>query len=146
MAAIAPVATLIGTGVSLYAANRQSQQQSAQNKLQVQQAQYDSTQRQTQLAAQAASDARQRQETLDRTTASVRARLGAAGVSPDTGSAAAITGGMAQTAAAAQSDNNTLFQARLAAGRQSLLNTDGSLTAWLRAGQGFGGVARSLLD
>ncbi len=146
MAAIAPVATLIGTGVSLYATNRQQQQQSAQNKLQVQQAQYDSTQRQTQLAAQAASDARQRQETLERTTASARARLAAAGVSPDTGSAAAITGGMAQTAAAAQSDNNAVFQARLAAGRQSLLNTDGSLTAWLRAGQSIGGVARSLLD
>ncbi len=146
MAAIAPVATLIGTGVSLYAANRQQQTQTAQNRLQMQQAQNDATQRQAQLTAQSAADARGRQDTLDRTVASTRARLAAAGVSPDQGSAAAITAGMAEDAAQAQADSNATFQARLASGRRSLLNTDGSLTAWLRAGQSFGGTVRSLLD
>jgi len=146
MAAIAPVATLVGSGVSLYATGRQASQQSAQAKAQRQQAEADAAQRQEQISVQAATDARERQATLDRTLASTRARLAASGVSPDQGSAAAITAGLTEDAAAAQADSNAAFQARLASGRSSLLNTDGSLTTWLRAGQGLGTTVRSLLD
>ena len=41
--------------------------------------------------------------------------------------------------------DDAVRNARLAAGRRSLLNNDGSLTTWLRAGSSFAGAAKSLL-
>ncbi|MFC7608427.1 hypothetical protein [Teichococcus aestuarii] len=78
--------------------------------------------------------------------ASTRARLAAAGVSPDQGSAAAITTGLEQDAAETAQGSQEAAAARMAAGRSSLLREDGSLTTWLRAGSSFGGALRSLLD
>ena len=80
------------------------------------------------------------------TLAASRARLAAGGVQPDEGSAAALTAGLRGDAAAAQSDQAAVFNARLAAGRRSLLNDDGSLTPWLRAGATFSGALHNLLD
>ncbi|ONG55715.1 hypothetical protein BKE38_08590 [Pseudoroseomonas deserti] len=146
MAQLAPIATLIGTGASLYGTVRQGQAQAAQAKAQSQQEAATLAARQQQLAAQQATDTREREAALERTMASTRARLAAAGVSPDQGSAAAITAGLQQDAAEAAADSADRFDARMAAGRSSLLNADGSLTTWLRAGNSFGGALRSLLE
>ncbi|MFC3126815.1 hypothetical protein ACFOD4_17255 [Pseudoroseomonas globiformis] len=146
MAQLAPIATLVGTGASLYGTVRQGQAQAAQAKAQQQQEAANLAARQQQLAAAQDSEARSRQDRLERTVASTRARLAASGVNPDQGSAGAITAGLEQDAAEAAADSNDAFAARMAAGRSSLLNTDGSLTTWLRAGNSFGGAIRSLLD
>ncbi|MXP63707.1 hypothetical protein E0493_10145 [Roseomonas sp. M0104] len=146
MAQLAPIATLIGTGASLYGTVRQGQAQAAQAKAQQQQQAEALTARQQQLAAQQESEARARQDRLERTVASTRARLAASGISPDQGSAGAITAGLERDAAEAAQDSSDAFAARMSAGRSSLLNSDGSLTTWLRAGNSFGGALRSLLD
>ncbi|KAA2214358.1 hypothetical protein [Teichococcus oryzae] len=146
MAQLAPIATLVGTGASLYGTVRQGQAQAAQAKAQQQQEAASLSARQQQLAAAQQAEARGRQDQLDRTVASTRARLAASGVSPDQGSAAAITEGLRQDAAEAAASSSESYAARMASGRSSLLNGDGSLTTWLRAGNSFGGAIRSLLD
>lgn len=146
MAQLAPIATLIGTGASLYGTVRQGQAQAAQSKAQAEQEAASLAARQQQIATQQEVDARERADRLERTLASTRARLAASGVSPDQGSAAAIATGLQQDAAEAQQSSSDAYGARLAAGRASLLNPDGSLTTWLRAGNSFGGALRSLLE
>ncbi|PHK95875.1 hypothetical protein CR162_05935 [Pseudoroseomonas rhizosphaerae] len=146
MAQLAPIATLVGTGASLYGTVRQGQAQAAQARAQQQQEAASLSARQQQLAAQEGADAQARQDRLARTVASTRARLAAAGVSPDEGSAAAITTGLERDAAEAARSSQEALAARMAAGRSSLLREDGSLTTWLRAGSSFGGALRSLLD
>jgi len=146
MAQIAPIATVLGAGASLYATGRQAQMQSAQAKKQADDAKAAADARAQQLAVQQASDNRAAQAKLAGTIASARARLGAGGVQPDEGSAAALTSGLKRDAAAAQADSLAVFNARLASGRHSLLNDDGSLTPWLRAGATFSGALRNLLD
>ena len=146
MAQIVPIATLVGAGASLYATARQAQMQKSQAQQQVENAQAQNEARTQQTAAQQAADQRARDARLSGTIAAARARLAAGGVQPDEGSSAALTSGLQRDAAAAQADSDAVFTARLAAGRRSLLNDDGSLTPWLRAGQSFGTALRSLLD
>jgi hypothetical protein len=146
MAQLAPIATAIGAGASLYATVRQAQGQSAQSRAQQSQAVAQDQARAEQLAAERAAESRAREARLAGTIASARARLAAGGVRPDEGSAAALTAGLSRDAAAAEADSAQLATARLAAGRRSLLNNDGSLTTWLRAGTSFGNSLRNLLD
>jgi len=146
MAQIAPIATVLGAGASIYGMQRQAQVQAAQARQQVAQATAQNELRSQQLAAQQAAEQRQRDARLAGTLAATRARLAAGGVQPDEGSAAALAAGLRRDAAAAQSDQLALFSARLAAGRRSLLNDDGSLTPWLRSGATAAGALRSLLD
>lgn len=146
MAQIAPIATVLGAGASIYGMQRQAQVQAAQARQQVAQATAQNELRSQQLAAQQAAEQRQRDARLAGTLAATRARLAAGGVQPDEGSATALAAGLRRDAAAAQSDQLALFSARLAAGRRSLLNDDGSLTPWLRSGATAAGALRSLLD
>lgn len=146
MAQLAPIATLLGAGATVFATARQQQVQSAQARQQAETARAQAEARSQQLAAQQAADQRARQARLAGTTAAARARLAAGGVTPDEGSAAALTTGLQRDAAAAQADSDAVFAARLAAGRRSLLNDDGSLVPWLRAGASLGQSFRSLLD
>ncbi len=146
MAQLAPIATLFGAGASLYATARQSQVQSAQARRAQDAAQAENEARAQQLAAQQAAEARARDARLAGTLAATRARLAAGGVAPDEGSAAALASGLERDAAAAQADTDAVFAARLAAGRRSLLNDDGSLTPAYRAEATIGRAVRSLLD
>jgi hypothetical protein len=146
MAQLVPIAAVAGTAASLYGTVRQGQQQSANAKAQAQQQQISLDASSQQLAGAQATDARNRQDRLERTVASTRARLGASGVSTDQGSAGAITAGLAQDAAEAAAGSDSAYAARMAAGRSSLLNGDGSLTTWLRAGNSFGSAVTNLLD
>jgi hypothetical protein len=146
MAQIAPIATVLGAGASLYATQRQAQTQSSRAREQAEQAEAQNTARLQQLAAQQAADRRTADARLAGTVAATRARLAAGGVQPDDGSAAALTTGLRRDAAAAQSDQLAVFSARLASGRRSLLNDDGSLTPWLRAGATASSALRNLLD
>ena len=146
MAQLAPIATLVGTGASLLGTYQQNQRSKAQSNLQIEQARTQTEQRDEQLAAQSEQDTRERAATLERTVASTRARLAAAGVSPDEGSAAAITEGLRADAEPSQADSDRMFRARLASGRRSLLRNDGSLTNFLRGGVSFGNTVRNLLE
>ena len=56
-----------------------------------------------------------------------------------------MAAGLKQDAAQDITEDDAVRNARLAAGRRSLLNNDGSLTTWLRAGSSFAGAAKSLL-
>jgi transcription initiation factor TFIID subunit TAF12 len=146
MAALASLATLVGAGASVYGNVRQAQQQNTLNKAQVQIAQQQEAARQQALLAQQQQDAQQRALTLAKTIATTRARLAASGVAPDAGSAGALTAGLTQEAAAAQTADDATLRARLAQGRVSLLNPDGTFTALLQSGRTFGFATRSLLD
>jgi hypothetical protein len=146
MAQLAPIATAIGAGASIFSTVRQAQAQSSNARAQAANAQAQEAARQQQLAAEQAAQGRAREARLAGTLASARARLAASGISPDEGSAAAVAAGLRRDAAAAQADSDQMFAARLAAGRRSLLNTDGSLASWLRAGSSFGNSLRNLLD
>ena len=146
MAQLAPIATAIGAGASLYATARQAQTQSAQSRAQNQQAEAQERARAEQATIERAANERAREARLAGTIASARARLAAGGVAPDEGSAAALTAGLRRDSAAAAADSEALSNARLASGRRSLLNPDGSLTTWLRAGASFGTSLRNLLD
>jgi hypothetical protein len=146
MAQIVPIATVLGAGASIYATGRQAQMQAAQARQQATDAKAQNEARQQQLAAQQAAERRISDSRLAGTIASTRARLAAGGIQPDEGSAAVLTAGLRRDAAAAQSDSLAVFDARLAAGRRSLLNDDGSLTPWLRASATFSGALRNLLD
>ncbi len=146
MAQLAPVATLVGTGLSLYSTVNQAQRQQSNARAQAEQAAVQEQARLQTAAVQGAANARSRQELLARTVASTRARMAASGLSPNEGSATAVTEGLRQDALQDEEENASLSAARLSAGRRSLLNTDGSLTTWLRAGTSFAGTARSLLN
>ncbi|MDB5371018.1 MAG: hypothetical protein JWP20_2576 [Roseomonas sp.] len=146
MAQLVPIAALVGTGASLYGTVRQGQQQASTAKAQARQQQDTLDARAQQLALAQAADTRNRQDQLERTMASTRARLAASGVSPDQGSAGAITAGLAQDAAEDDAASDESYAARMASGRSSLLNADGSLTTWLRAGNSFGSAVRNLLE
>jgi hypothetical protein len=142
MAQLASIATLIGAGASVYGNIRHGRQMQAEAAA----ARAAAAERNRQLALQQQAEARARRETLARTIASVRARLSASGLRADEGSGAALQAGLAADAAAAQTESDALFRSRLAAGRRSLLQPDGSFTAYVRAGQGFGAALRNLLD
>ena len=146
MAQIAPIATLFGAGASIYTTARQARVQSSQARRAEAAARADNEARAQQIAAQQSADRRAREARLAGTVAATRARLAAGGVQPDEGSAAALTAGFRRDAAAAGADSDAVFAARLAAGRRSLLNDDGSLVPWLRAGASFGNALRNLLD
>lgn len=146
MGALASLATVLGAGATIYGNVRASQAQLANNKAQAQVTATQEASRQEALQAQEQQQALQRQQTLARTVAAARARAGASGLSPDAGSAAALTAGLAQEAAAAQGADNATLQARMAQGRSSLLNPDGTLTTLLQSGRTFGVAARNLLD
>lgn len=146
MAALTSIASLVGAGASLYAQQQQIQRGNQAQRAQVDIAQAQEAQRQQQLALAQAAERRARQEQVARTVASARARLASGGVSPDDGSGAALTAGLRADAAASQADSDALFRARLASGRASLLNQDGSLVPLLRAVPTFGNALRNLLD
>ncbi|MBK1658056.1 hypothetical protein [Paracraurococcus ruber] len=146
MAALASLATLVGAGASIYGNVRQAQQQNELNRAQIQIAQQQEAARQDALRAQQQEAALQRQQTLAKTIATTRARLAASGVAPDEGSAGALTAGLTQEAAAAQNADDATLRARLAQGRVSLLNPDGTFTALLQSSRTFGFAARNLLD
>jgi hypothetical protein len=117
----------------------------------------------------AAARARQRQATLERTIASVRARLAASGAPADSGSGRALVEGLRKDAAEEQADDDRLratrraeaeasdslaeanraLNSRFSAGRRSLLDDSGALTGFTRAVRGvssLGSGLRSLLD
>lgn len=146
MAQLASIASLAGTGLAVYGQVRQGQQQQASARAQQENLREQQAAQQRQLAAQAAANERERQDRLARTIASARARLAAGGVAPDEGSAAALAAGLKRDAAQDAAEEAAVTSARLAAGRRSLLAPDGSLNAFLRAGQSLGGVVRNLLD
>jgi len=146
MGALTSLATLVGAGASLYGTVRQVQAQNAANRAQVEVAQQQEQARQQELLARREADRVERQQTLARTIASTRARLAASGVAPDEGSAGALTAGLERAAAEAEDASDEELRARLARGRASLLNPDGTLTAVLQGVRSFGTVARSLLD
>lgn len=146
MAALASIATLVGAGASLYVGNRNLQAQKATQLAQAQANQQVEGQHQTQLIADQQAEQRARVLQLARTVATTRARLAASGVSPDDGSGAAITTGLATDTAAAAQDSDAAFRARLASGRASLLNQDTSVTGFARASTSIGGALRNLLD
>jgi hypothetical protein len=145
MAQLASLATLVGTGASIYGSVRAAQEQNRIRKAQNAALQAQAAERAEQLRIQRDADARSRQEALARTIAGVRARLAAGGVRPDEGSAAALAAGLRQDAAIDQSEDDALVASRIAQGRRSLLNPDGTLTAFLRSGQTFGSALRNLL-
>lgn len=146
MAQIAPIATVLGASASIYGTQRQAQLQAVQARQQAAEAAAQTATRSQQLATQQAADQRLRDARLAGTLAATRARLAAGGVQPDDGSAVALSAGLRRDAAAAQSDQLAMFSARLAAGRRSLLNDDGSLLPWLRTGATAAGALRNLLD
>lgn len=146
MAALASLATIASTGIGLYAQNRSQQQARAGQQAQLEIQRQQDVSRQQQLVVQQQADNRGRAERLARTVAATRARLAAGGLSANDGSAAAVQEGLAADAAAGQSDSDEALRARLASGRASLLNPDGSLTSFLRALPSFGNAVRSLLD
>ena len=146
MAALASIATVVGAGASVYGNVRQAQAAKAQNRAQVQVDQRQEAARQQALLAQQQGERQARAQALGRTIAAARARLAASGQSADAGSAGAVTAGLKGDAVAAQGAEDSVYQARLAGGRASLLAPDGTLTALLRSGRTLGGIARSLLD
>ena len=145
MAALASIATLAGAGATVYSHVRQAQAAKAQNRAQVQIDQRQEAARQQALLAQQQAERQARAQALGRTIAATRARLAASGQTADAGSAGAVTAGL-KGDAAAQGAEDSVYQARLAQGRASLLAPDGTLNALLRSGRTLGGIARSLLD
>lgn len=145
MSQLAPVAGLVGTGLSIYSTVHQAQAQSAQVKAQNRQIQQQAAAQSLLAAAQQQQDTRARQDQLAGTLASIRARSAASGLDPNDGSAAAVAAGLQKDSAQDIAEDDAVRNARLAAGRRSLLNNDGSLTTWLRAGSSFAGAAKSLL-
>lgn len=146
MAQLSSIASLVGTGLGVYGQVRQAQQQRASNRAQEENLRQQQAAQQAQADTQALARQRERQDSLARTIAAARARLGAGGVAPDEGSAAALTAGLRRDAAQDMAEDAAAAAARLSAGRRSLLAPDGSLNAFLRAGQSLGGAVRNLLD
>ena len=139
MAQIASIASLALAGASaLDQAQKQKSDARAREAQQAAQQQF--------LAGQQAAQQRARQEVLARSIAATRARFAAGGLSPDEGSAAALTAGMRADAAQSETESADLLGMRLAAGRPSLLNANGDFQGFVRATQSFGAIARNLLD
>ena len=135
MAQIASIASLALAGVS---AIDQAQNRKAEARARQAQQQY--------MASQQAAQQRARQDVLARTIAATRARFAANGVSPDEGSASALTAGMRADAAQTDAESADLLRLRLASGRPSLLNANGDFQGFVRATQSFGAITRNLLD
>ncbi len=146
MAALSSLATLASAGVGLYAQNRTTQQQSANQRAQAEVARQQDAARQQQLTLQQQAEARARGEQVARTVAAARARLAGGGLAVNDGSAASITQGLRADAAASQADSDAIFRTRITSGRASLLNPDATLTNVLRAVPSFGNALRNLLD
>lgn len=146
MGALASIATVLGAGASIYGTVRQVQAANAASRAQARIAEAQEQARRQELLAQRQAERAERQRTLARTIAAARARLAAGGVAPDEGSAAALTAGLRQAAAEAEGAGEEVFRARLARGRASLLQPDGTLTAVLQGVRGFGSAMRNLLD
>ncbi len=139
MAQIASIASLALAGASaLDQAQKQKSDARAREAQQAAQQQF--------LAGQQAAQQRARQAVLARSIAATRARFAAGGLSPDEGSAAALTAGMRADAAQSETESADLLGMRLAAGRPSLLNANGDFQGFVRATQSFGAIARNLLD
>jgi hypothetical protein len=135
MAQIATIASLALAGASM---QNQAKNRKVEARAREAQQQY--------IASQQAAQQRARQDILARSIAATRARFGASGVSPDEGSASALVAGMRADAAQADSESADLLRQRLAAGRASLLNSNGDFQGFVRATQSFGAIARNLLD
>ncbi|MFM7303886.1 MAG: hypothetical protein ACKO4X_11250 [Alphaproteobacteria bacterium] len=135
MAQIATVASLALAGASLQVQAKKRKVEARARDAQ-----------QQNIASQQAAQQRARQDVLARSIAATRARFGASGVSPDEGSASALVAGMRADAAQADSESADLLRQRLAAGRASLLNSNGDFQGFVRATQSFGAIARNLLD
>jgi len=135
MAQIASIASLALAGASM---QNQAKNRKVEARAREAQQQY--------IASQQAAQQRARQDVLARSIAATRARFGASGVSPDEGSASALVAGMRADAAQADSESADLLRQRLAAGRASLLNSNGDFQGFVRATQSFGAIARNLLD
>ena len=135
MAQIATIASLALAGASL---QNQAKNRKVEARAREAQQQY--------IASQQAAQQRARQDVLARSIAATRARFAASGVSPDEGSASTLVAGMRADAAQADSESADLLRQRLAAGRASLLNSNGDFQGFVRATQSFGAIARNLLD
>ena len=135
MAQIATIASLALAGASL---QNQAKNRKVEARARDAQQQYS--------ASQQAAQQRARQDVLARSIAATRARFAASGVSPDEGSASTLVAGMRADAAQADSESADLLRQRLAAGRASLLNSNGDFQGFVRATQSFGAIARNLLD
>ena len=146
MAQIATIASLALAGLSAYGQVQQQRQRKAETRVQQEAAQQQQVAQQQVIATQTAAQQRARQEVMARTIAATRARMAASGVSPDEGSASALTAGMAADAAQDQAESTELLRTRLAAGRPSLLTSNGDFQGFVRATQSFGAIARNLLD
>ncbi len=146
MAQIATVATLALAGASVYGQVQHQRQRKAEVRLQQEAAQQQQVAQQQVMATQTAAQQRARQEVLARTIAATRTRMAASGVSPDEGSSAALTAGLAADAAQDQAESSDLLRQRLAAGRPSLLRSNGDFQGFVRATQSFGAITRNLLD
>jgi hypothetical protein len=146
MAQIATIAGLAIAGVSAYNQVQQQRQRKAETRVQQEAARGQQVAQQQVMTSQAAAQQRARQEVLARTIAATRARMAAGGISPDEGSASALTAGMVADAAQDEAENADLLRVRLAAGRPSLLSSNGDFQGFVRATQSFGPIARNLLD
>ncbi|MCA3414115.1 MAG: hypothetical protein INF84_05880 [Roseomonas sp.] len=135
MAQIATIASLALAGASM---QNQAKNRKVEARAREAQQQY--------IASQQAAQQRARQDVLARSIAATRARFGASGVSADEGSASTLIAGMRADAAQADSESADLLRQRLAAGRASLLNSNGDFQGFVRATQSFGAIARNLLD
>jgi hypothetical protein len=135
MAQIATIASLALAGASM---QNQAKNRKVEARAREAQQQY--------IASQQAAQQRARQDILARSIAATRARFGASGVSPDEGSASTLIAGMRADVAQADSESADLLRQRLAAGRASLLNSNGDFQGFVRATQSFGAIARNLLD
>lgn len=146
MAQLASIATLAGTGLGIYGQVRQAQQGRTAARAQAENIRQQQAAQRQQADTLSVQRRRERQDMLARTIATLRTRLAAGGVTPDEGSAAALAAGLRRDAAQDSAEDAAMTEARLAAGRRSLLAPDGSINAFLRAGQTLGGVVRNLLD
>jgi hypothetical protein len=135
MAQIATVASLALAGASMQA---QVKNRKVEARAREAQQQY--------IASQQAAQQRARQDVLARSIAATRARFAASGVSPDEGSAGTVIAGMRADAAQNEAESADLLRQRLAAGRASLLNSNGEFQNFMRATQSFGSITRNLLD
>ena len=146
MAQIATVATLALAGASAYNQFQNQRQRKAEIRRQQEAAQQQQLAQQQVMASQTAAQQRARQKVMARTIAATRARMAASGVSPDEGSASALIAGMAADSAQDQAESSDLLRQRLAAGRPSLLSSNGDFQGFVRATQSFGAITRNLLD
>lgn len=139
MAQIASIASLALAGVSM-------QNQAKSRKVEARARDAQQAAQQQYMASQQAAQQRARQDMLARSIASTRARFAAGGVSPDEGSATALIAGLRADAAQNDAESADLLRLRLAAGRPSLLNSNGEFQGFVRATQSFGAITRNLLD